>query len=140
MQITSGDLLRVIRFDDAEVTLLRKVITATWARGIQKEGLKNGCYEFKMKGNPFLGVRDEVVKGSRLVCAVLEGLYHQGWTMELSTDAVRSSVSLLTAFAHSLISASSMIIAFTSCVVRSTETRYASGSTPLHRLLRSSAL
>jgi hypothetical protein len=66
IQLSQHDRLRINGkpFPNAVVDPIRSIITERWGE-VQKECFQNGAHEYKLKGYPWGGTRDEAVKSRR---------------------------------------------------------------------------
>lgn len=56
------DRLRLIRFPQAIIGVVRQALLSSWPRGLQNERYYAGAYEFKLRGNPWRGQWVEAVE------------------------------------------------------------------------------
>lgn len=57
--LTDTDRIRLIQFPIEIIDLIRQSIISHWSRGIQKEDPHPFFHDFKLRGNPWLGMLDQ---------------------------------------------------------------------------------
>ncbi|KAL0953144.1 hypothetical protein HGRIS_004412 [Hohenbuehelia grisea] len=86
LSLNSYDRLRLIRFSQHDIGVVRAAVQQAWPRGIQDERNYYGSHEFKLRGYPWSGQADEAVPSRQLILTVLSDLYDAGWVLTASTD------------------------------------------------------
>jgi hypothetical protein len=86
LSLHASDKIRMLRFPESEVRLVRSTITRTWPRGLDVQRPYSGSEEFKLRGYPWQGTGDDAVHSRRMLAGVLSGLYAAGWLLYISTD------------------------------------------------------
>jgi len=88
LSLHQRDKIRMLQFPASAVDAVRKAITTAWPRGIQARGTYAGSQEFQLYGHPWgsADASESAMEARRLMKAVLEALYNQGWILYASTD------------------------------------------------------
>ncbi|KAJ7807346.1 hypothetical protein B0H14DRAFT_2873329 [Mycena olivaceomarginata] len=81
-----GDRLRLLGFGRDIRDLMRNTITSHWPRGLQSESPYHGAHEFKLRGYPWHGHREDGAHARRLMSRTLEALFDAGWVLTIATD------------------------------------------------------
>ena len=89
ISFNSTDLLRVINAPENVIAAVRSTIQSNWSRGIQRESIYAGSWEFKLKGTPWWAEGVEAVKSRYLVLKLMEALQAYGWSPVAAFDSSR---------------------------------------------------
>lgn len=65
--LNMSDRLRLIRFPQEIIDVVRQAITTSWPRGLNKEKHDTDFYEFKLHGNPWWGQGEEAISSRSLM-------------------------------------------------------------------------
>lgn len=78
----------MLQFPPSSTEAVRKAINANWPRGLQSMGKYAGSQEFQLYGHPWSGIDSsgDAMDARRLMKAILEALYNEGWILYTSTD------------------------------------------------------
>jgi hypothetical protein len=87
------DRLKLIKFPQSTVFVVRSAIERSWVKGIQKEKEVAGQTEIQLRGNPWSGQGDDACPAVYMVCEVMATLYHLGWSLIMCTDISKRAVS-----------------------------------------------
>ncbi|KAK2590596.1 hypothetical protein QQS21_011719 [Conoideocrella luteorostrata] len=91
LSLHMSDRIRVIQFPSEDVDAIRATILRCWVKGIQAERPYSVSREFKLRGNPWIGVGTgpDAVPAQILMRELFACLYERGWIMTASTDISR---------------------------------------------------
>lgn len=84
------DKILVIGASSTVIACIEDTIKKAWSKGVQSE--KTGeSFQFKLKGNPWIGNLDEFVPARRLLVALFQTLLANGWRFFFSTYLSQTS-------------------------------------------------
>ena len=87
ISLNQHDRLRLVDCPEDFVPLIRDVIVKNrGANSIQREGDCHGCFEFKLKGNPWCAEAQDIIYSRLLVAKIMETLRGVGWEISLAVD------------------------------------------------------
>lgn len=61
LTLSMNDRLQLFRFPSTMIDIFRQMINTAWTRGVQAEKQFIDFYEFKCKGNPWLGSGNDYI-------------------------------------------------------------------------------
>ncbi|CAF0781516.1 unnamed protein product [Rotaria sp. Silwood1] len=85
LTLDRSDCLRLIRFPVKIINIIRQAILDSWPRGLKNETEYAGSYEFKFRGNPWLGHGAAAVESRAMMMSIISALYHEGWHLTTAT-------------------------------------------------------
>jgi hypothetical protein len=81
MTMNETDKLRLIGCPQELKEAVQNAVRTFWTYGIQHEQIKNGAYQFKLRGDPWRSNETETVMVRRLLDSTFSSLQTQGWTI-----------------------------------------------------------
>ncbi|KAH8930468.1 hypothetical protein BT69DRAFT_1210360 [Atractiella rhizophila] len=89
--LSSTDKLRLCGFTKDTINAVNETVKRAWGRGIQRQGLYEGTWEWKLSGNPWYGQGSEAISARRLIIHVLTTLSSEGWILHASCDLTKKA-------------------------------------------------
>lgn len=91
LTLNKTDRIRLFDLPNELLKNLISIMNEFWPKGIQEQGLKSNCYEFKLKGNPWWSDAEEAVESRKLLSNLFQLFSVNGWKMYGSCDLTKSS-------------------------------------------------
>ena len=89
MTFQGGDRVLLCGFPPNTIQAIHEIIPLMWTQGIQEQAVWDRTNLIKLAGYPWShssSVDRSVIESRRLVCAMLQVLFNQGWILETTTN------------------------------------------------------
>ena len=89
ISLNGTDKMRLISAPAEVISVIEGVITDCWHRGLQDTKVKEGCHQFKLKGNPWWTHGEETVESRFLIANLIVKMKSIGWEVHGTLDVSR---------------------------------------------------
>lgn len=93
VEIRPSDRIRLINFDETDISAVHQVVRTTWSRGIDRVRPFGESREMKLHGTPWSYRSNGDDDARRLLLRIIECLHDIGWVLQSAFDITKNSSS-----------------------------------------------